>query len=520
MGIQSTQSATQTRDLDKDVVELIQIMGQSLNTALLYGMNHKVTRSSLEISYAVVSQFLEFHGPIHFSLSDGAFLINGASTTDIPQAVNFAARLTGLNLLSFTIEAGFSQDECVALFTLLLTNPATLAPGINPSEIMGTAGLLHVQAKSFSYRRVSEDDPSSEEDSAPPPDLDNLSPKNIRQLTTDTGTLSDLIFKTVESHVGAATHAGEESMTDLVVGCIQKVLTQIVKDPISKTQKGRKHIKQSLLMLEKSLLERLRTLAGDQAAQATEAMMDEIIEDLDLEAITSKYMKTRRAAEKTSVKLTHLIENAADDPDQMKELRDRLLDQGLSPEGWQQLTRHQEHATDRKSDAPGEAINEIKVLTLLLTSLGETIHHAPSPVASTEVQQLISDAGQHLASLAIKTEKKIDTLRTLLTDETKASPPSRRELLEILAEIAQEIFQPLTIITGTAAMIRSLRTGPLTETQGELLGMIAESGDRMTLLVNHLMYLAGTPEALHPDRAILDAAYHPSPRLDTGGACS
>ena len=68
-------------------------------------------------------------------------------------------------------------------------------------------------------------------------------------------------------------------------------------------------------------------------------------------------------------------------------------------------------------------------------------------------------------------------------------------------------MQPLTIITGTVAMIRSLKAGPFTNTQGELLSMIAESSDRMILLVKHLMDLAGTPVARQPDRTILDAAY-------------
>ncbi|MEI6167319.1 MAG: histidine kinase dimerization/phospho-acceptor domain-containing protein [bacterium] len=538
-----TKPTVTPRDAQEDATELIQIMGQSLNMALLYGVAHKVTRSSLEISFTVISKFIEFHEHIHFSVADGALLINGESTSDSPLATSFATRLTGLNLFSFTIGAGFSMDECVSLFSLLLTPPSKLDPTKTAAELMEGLGLKHIETKSFSYRRVSEDEPETPTAEASPepaaietasaqPDLDNImaflkedaladptrSAEDIRHLAADTEKLAELILRAVEIRSSMANLAEGESLTDLIVGCIQKVVQPILKDPDAKTQKGRKHIKHSLLMLEKALLERLRSLAGDQAAHATEAIMDDLVEELDMDAIASKYMKSRRLAEKDSQKISRLIDRAADDPAQLEELRDRLVDQGLTPAGWQELTV--KLAPPPSGPGPGgtgaggatsDGVNEIKVLTLLLARIGETIHHPPATGASAAVQTLISETGQHLSALADITDKKIQTLQTLLTDEERNPVLPRKELIEILAEIAQEIMQPLTIITGTTAMLRSLRAGPLSDAQGELLSMIAESGERMIILVSHLMDLAGTPESKQPDQAILDAAYQKSP---------
>ncbi len=537
-----TEPVAKQRDHEQDVTDLIQIMGQSMNMALLYGVTHKVARSSLDISYTVISKFIEFHKHIHFSIADGSLLINGESTAGSPLAASFTTRLTALNLFSFTIEPGFSLDECISLFSLLLTPTAKLDLTKSAAELMEGLGINHIEAKSFSYRRVSEDEPGeatpapatttaatetpTQEPAPVQPDLENImaflkgddqadshrSAEDIRHLAADTEKLAELILRTIEIRSSQADLSEGETLTDLVIGCIQKVVQPILKDPAAKTQKGRKHIKHSLLMLEKVLLDRLKNIAGDQAVRATEAMMDEITEDLDLDAIASKYMKNRRLAEKTSEKLSHLIERSSDDPQQLEELRGRLVDQGLTPEGWQELTVKLSPASTGESgrgggSGLGDGVNEIKVLTLLLARIGETIQNPPTTGAPSEIQSLITETGEHLTALAEITDKKIKNLKSLLTDEKTNPVLSRRELLEILAEIAQEIMQPLTIITGTVAMIRSLRTGPLTDTQGELLSMIAESCKRMTTLVHHLMQLAGTPQTRQPDRAILNAAY-------------
>jgi len=545
------ESAPQANPKDQlqDVTDLAQIMGQTLNVALLYGVAHKVSRSSLELCFSVINKFIELHHQINFSIADGSLLINGASTAGSPLAANLTNRLSSLNLFSFTIEPGVSQDECTALFTLLLTPPSKLEPGKSAAELMEGLGIQHMGAKTFSYRRVSEDE---QEEGPPPasnaapiltpkaasgstgasasaqPDLDNImaflkddgmadqnrSSEDIRHLAADSEKLAELILRTVEIRSGMTNFAEGESLTDLIVGCIQKAVQPIIKDPAGRTQKGRKHIKHSLLMLEKALLDRLKTTAGDQTIQATEAIMNEFVEDLDLDSIASKYMKNRRLAEKTSERITQLIERTSDDPAQLEELRERLHDQGLTPEGWHELTVNLSYQTKKPGSGEngggigsGSGANEIKVLTLLLARIGETIQHSPATGVPPEIKALITETEQHLSSLTEKTEQKISTLQSMLTDEKSNPVLSRQALLVILAEIAQEIMQPLTIITGTTAMIRSHRTGPLTEAQGELLSMIAESGERMVVLVNHLMHLAGAPEARTPDRTILDAAY-------------
>lgn len=527
---QHTTSPSSDRNLENDVADLMQMMGQSLNKALLYGLDHKVTRQSIELSYTVVAKFIEYHDAINLSITEGSLLINGVSTSEVPQAANFAARLTTLNLISLVIAPGFPPDEYLKFFSLLTTAPSKLGAGADGAALVEQHGFRHLQARAFTYRRVAHDEDAPTPVVAPPPESSPAEPEpnigniaaflqnepaadparaaeDIRQLANDPGKLADLVVKSAES--GAQSGHSNQSLSDLLVECIRKVLDQIVADPVLKTQKGRKQVKRSLIGLEKILQDRLPSLVGDKVTQTVETMIDDTVGDLDLEALAGKYLKSRLAVNQAGDKLSRLIDRASGDPSQLEEVREHLTREGLTPAEWHELTQRNNAATAEAKIGLGGGTEEIKALALLLASLNDTLQKSSATPESESpaIRSLITETGHTLSSLARTTQKKIRSLQDQLHADDATTPLSRKELLERLAEIAQEISQPLTIISGTIAMIRTLRTGPLTEIQGELLGMVAESTDRMIQLVDSLMRLAGPPLTLEPDRAILDAAY-------------
>ena len=80
---------------------------------------------------------------------------------------------------------------------------------------------------------------------------------------------------------------------------------------------------------------------------------------------------------------------------------------------------------------------------------------------------------------------------------------TRRELLARLAELNQEVVQPLTVSTGAIDLIRSGKGGDLTEEQKTLLHLAAESLDRLRQIVESIGRLSGLPEGLAPDAEFL-----------------
>lgn len=523
-------------DPTQDGIDLVQMVGQSLNLALLYGPAHKVTQASFERSFPVLGLFMKRYGSLHIGVVEGELLINGASANGAPLAGNLVARLTSLNLLSLLIKPDLSLEEYRELLTLLITPPGKNAAGSSAADLVTAHGFEHIQAQNVAYRRVVEGDSAPAEPSSPPetpsspteppPDLDKVMAflkappqtgtdhvrEHLAHMASDAEQLADLILRTADIRQQSADTASGESMTDLLVGCINRITDTLLTSPGTKSQKGRKQVKRNLLLLEKTLVDRLRALSsGSVDADAVSAAIRETAEDLDMESLAAKYMKTRRSAEKSEEQLKRLLDRTQRDADQERELRDSLMAQGLSEEGWRELV------VDRAAAPAGPSgqdtqLQDIKTLALLLTQLGDTLQQTqsqPSASADAKLLALVSETRQQVTSVTAGTEQKIATLRELaeapaeegLAD--RALPMRRKALLKTLAEIAQELSQPLTVISATLEMLRSQKTGPLTASQGELLSLAAESSTRLARLVSRLMCLAGAPATLKPDRGLI-----------------
>ena len=84
---------------------------------------------------------------------------------------------------------------------------------------------------------------------------------------------------------------------------------------------------------------------------------------------------------------------------------------------------------------------------------------------------------------------------------------SRRRLLELLAEITQEIFQPLSVIRGTNEMLLRGVLGVIAADQAAMLQLSEASTERMQHLAEQLRDICGNPKGRSPDAKVLDSIY-------------
>ena len=81
---------------------------------------------------------------------------------------------------------------------------------------------------------------------------------------------------------------------------------------------------------------------------------------------------------------------------------------------------------------------------------------------------------------------------------------SRKRLLTILAEVVQELCQPLSVISCSLGMISGNNLGDVAAAQLDMLKLAEESAAKMAILIDNLQQVAGLPSGLTPNRDIQD----------------
>jgi signal transduction histidine kinase len=81
------------------------------------------------------------------------------------------------------------------------------------------------------------------------------------------------------------------------------------------------------------------------------------------------------------------------------------------------------------------------------------------------------------------------------TDNPKLT---RQQLQSLMAELGQQLRQPLTVVNGGVDMILSGHFGKISEAQRNIIQLISDSAAELDTLVGRLIEIAGIPESLTP----------------------
>ena len=320
-----------------------------------------------------------------------------------------------------------------------------------------------------------------------------------------------------------------------------------MKDPAAKTQKGKKEIEKILQGLEEQVLTKMHDGsdgigAADGAAlgevkEAVESMMDE----LKIEALAAEYMKKRKAIEMSEKRILRFIKMKGLDRVEETELQGKLNEGGLSDAEWKELLgKTGIESPHEATTIAGQKLDGVVMLghlASLLTQMEEMAQTAASvavksgaakgaeaapggTIETKKVTSVLAEVNQELGDIAHDAEQKIDTLiqdlrADVVTEEATGGPEaekkmrmSRRQLMVVLAEIAQELCQPLAVINCALSMILSKSLGEVTAQQAEMLDLAVNGGDKLKQLTDSLMEISGVPTTLSPDHEIQASLYH------------
>jgi hypothetical protein len=123
-----------------------------------------------------------------------------------------------------------------------------------------------------------------------------------------------------------------------------------------------------------------------------------------------------------------------------------------------------------------------------------------------EVDVLIRRTKGQASTLAQRVDADRDAVAALeqeARDRGVGLQLSREELLKSLAEINQELVQPLTVSSALLQMLKAGTAGTLSDAQRELVQTASEGMDRLERLIAYLQRISGFPVDISPDAGLL-----------------
>jgi hypothetical protein len=552
MAMNDEQQPVERPKYTEDILEFLRLLGQVVNTAMLYGAEHNLTVQATDRSYDYLVELLDKIDRLNLSMTEDELLADGRGVGSKNPFVNILTdKLRELEISGFTLLRHIPKEQYSKLVGILVMPPAFVGDGEGFAEALDRAQLDAVEVERVKYERVTEEETVVHKDEAGGEDgegdeagqlveqimaflkgdVDHCEEKAgdlLEEMATDAEKLAELIMEATAIRQKNAEAVGSgESLADIVVGCLRRTFNGLMEQPSAKTKKGRRNIKKALLMLEKNILDKLHSLGMEDPGldAAIEEAVENMEEELELESITTEYMKKRSAFEKTEKRIVKFIKTREEEDLEKLELEDRLYDAGLSSQGWRELLV--KGGKDEDGAAPSgtgagmgsgggaapmtgpEVPAELSTLAVLLAELDEMM--AGATLDSQAAAEKMSGIAKQVEAVNEDAARKMDALATAMDQDEQAMAGveeaernklkmSRRAMMELLAEIVQELCQSLSAINCAVGMCRAGHIGELNNEQFEVLTVAARCGARLDELLDRLIEIVGLPKGLSPDK--------------------
>lgn len=428
---------------EADGIYLCKVLGLAISNISMYGIEHSVTATSVAQAFDALVAKTDLYGAIEFVTGEGGLMVNGSPVE--------TARTTGQLLMDQLMKLDvhdfeFQPPVSHGDFNQFMTILAAAPGSLAVSDGFETA-MAKAKLKSV---RVSGVSYTRVDKNAPPPP-----PPSTRRTSSAGGSRSfDLDIEMGIEELGA----------------------------------------------------------GDAAAAGIPAS--------GLSFAATAYVEQKRAADAERQKLLELIRTQGSSLEGRRALREQLFGAGVTREEWNDLLLASGAALPDELHG-GTAVETLQRLLMdvdVLASQGTAIAAGQSSEAMDNILQAIS---LEVARLVTETQGQADTLaekvdsdrQTVAQLEAEARARgiglnlSRDELLASLAEINQELAQPLTAASAVIDVLEEGKLGAVTEAQHDVLHVASDGMKRLGKLVAYLSTISGMPEALSPDREILDDAY-------------
>jgi len=513
---------------DAALLDALNALGRSINISATYGSRHPAFQQATAAALvAMQTLFID-----RKKVSLGAF--NGVMTVDeVPISAvgtllkSLERRLVRLRITGLRIACGISETELTKLAELLTNNEAEdFNAGISQS------GLSHIATEATRFQAVHEGqtvtnegalsgaggngilvleddltDPGSGEGDGSGEasvhveqivaflqgDLDvedgNIA-EELTELASDPAKLGQMIMESVAIRQSAAELSGE-SLGDIVLGCLRRTYDGLRKQPAFKTKEGTADLQKALLLLEESILDKMKGMAGESDPEVDRQIVQairEMDENLGFELAANQYMEHREGIEENKRQMEDYIRTKG-----AGVAEELISDADFPPTEWRRIVVESRSADHHGSPAPiTEGLNT-------LATVFDKLEHLMKSDKTDEhqVKDLLGQANDNLDDTIDSTKEKLDVLSKQLEDTGtiggQGRGMSRKEILSSIAEISQELMQPLTAINASLEMMLGGYVGEIRPEQRNMLDIANSSGAHLTFLMKALIEIVGCP---------------------------
>lgn len=490
-------------------------LGRGLGTMAVYGKDHPSVEHTVSQTYEALQTALKTQPAISLGTVNGGLAINDepVQVHDVPIRT-LEKRLVSMKISHLALTRGITPEELKDLLNALCSpNDEKM------KEVLGASGSSHIKMSDVKYVALREGEKTvsgegsgndSPADSMPKVEVNQIlafikgesgatetTASKIKEMLSQPEKLGQMIMEAASIRQSSASVQDGESLADIVVGCLRRTYGGLRKENEFKTAQGKVNLTKAMMLLEKSVLDKVHRALGAQHPDIDRRIFDairEMEEEQQFEMLTAHYFDQRRKISKVEDKIVSQIKKQGGD-----KAREQFAEMDIAPKDWQRLmVKAGETESGGNSGGTGAGggldMGALAVVLEKLEGLMEIGHESPeqTKTAVNVTRSGIKNYTERIESRIQELEGQVelDGEHHGLTLENNAEHLDRETLMLEVSQLTLALLQPLTVVNASieAAMRHAEK-----EAQKDLLGLAIDSGKRMQSLTKRLMTLVGYP---------------------------
>jgi len=337
-------------------------------------------------------------------------------------------------------------------------------------------------------------------------------PEALTELTKDAQRLGELILRVAVARGALAAGESGESIEDVVIACLQRTIDGLLAGADSETPRGRTQLRRALMELERSLTGQMKEalgVVGPAAARRLRQSVASALGGLEAEQLVREAKQARLRLEQVERRLLHYVDRAIEQGGEDR-VRRSLIGVGLSEDDWQEIL------ATRTPESPAAAEGATASLADTARRLDDLVKRLSR--GGDEARAAAAEAREAVVRAVEAGERTLDALPDRLAgvrSSRRGGASAHRIFLETLAEIAQEILQPLSVIHLCLEMTSAELKAAGASDVVDLLNLAREGTEKLKTLAGRLVSQVGYPRSLYTNREL---AYGPPSKKPGAGA--